>query len=215
MTSFDRDFEEQLKEDVKILLNSYSSIDNLPILIDKVKNLSANVDQAPSKSMQDALLPSMKALVANELFSCILHYWDYEDNNTGCPIWWWANEGNILADCCNIWKFVYLSHVPNCYYMKEVSNLDIVAKVWSCLVMLDLECDALIVEMFQIFFKIIRSIYSLAVFSAMETIMSLEKYKEISLILLSPLLASVKKEIQKVSPILYKLGEQVITKINA
>ena len=99
--------------------------------------------------------------------------------------------------------------------MKEVSNLDIVAKVWSCLVMLDLECDALIVEMFQIFFKIIRSIYSLAVFSAMETIMSLEKYKEISLILLSPLLASVKKEIQKVSPILYKLGEQVITKINA
>ena len=81
--------------------------------------------------------------------------------------------------------------------------------------MLDLECDALIVEMFQIFFKITRSIYSLVVFSAMETIMSLEKYKEISLILLNPLLASVKKEIQKVSPILYKLGEQVITNINA
>ena len=96
--------------------------------------------------------------------------------------------------------------------MKEVSILDIVAKVRSCLVMLDLECDALIVEMFQIFFKIIRSIYSLI--SAMETIMSLEKYKEIFLILLSPLWASVKKEIQKVSPILYKLGEQVITKIN-
>ena len=74
MTSFDRDFEEQLKEDVKILLNSYSSIDNLPTLIDKVKNLLANVDHAPSKSMQDALLPSMKALVTNELCSCILHY---------------------------------------------------------------------------------------------------------------------------------------------
>ena len=69
--------------------------------------------------------------------------------------------------------------------MKEVSILDIVAKVRSCLVMLDLECDALIVEMFQIFFKIIRSIYSLI--SAMETIMSLEKHKEIFLILLSPL----------------------------
>ena len=63
-----------------------------------------------------------------------------------------------------------MSHVPNCYYTKEVSILDIVAKVWSCLVMLDLECDALIVEMFQIFFKISRSIYSLVVFSAMETI---------------------------------------------
>ena len=90
--------------------------------------------------------------------------------------------------------------------MKEVSNLDIVAKVWSCLVMLDLECDALIVEMFQIFFKIIRSIYSLAVFSAMETIMSLEKYKEISLILLSPLLASVRKEIQKSFTYFVKIG---------
>ncbi|KAK7821754.1 hypothetical protein CFP56_037324 [Quercus suber] len=84
----------------------------------------------------------------------------------------------------------------------EVSILDIVAKVQSCLVMLDLECDALIVEMFQIFFQIIRSIYSLVVFLAMETIMSLNKYKEISLILLSPLLASVRKEIQKVSTFL-------------
>ena len=79
----------------------------------------------------------------------------------------------------------------------------------------DLECDALIVEMFQIFYKIIRSIYSLVVFLAILTIMSLDIYKEISLILLGPLLASVRKEIQKVSPILYKLGEQVITKINA
>ena len=61
MTSFDKDFEEQLKEDVKILLNSYSIIDSLLTLIDKVNNLLANVDQAPSKSMQDALLPLMKA----------------------------------------------------------------------------------------------------------------------------------------------------------
>ena len=58
--------------------------------------------------------------------------------------------------------------VPNCYYTKEVSILDTIAKDRSCLVMLDLECDALIVEMFQIFFKIIRSIYSLVVFLAME-----------------------------------------------
>ena len=54
MTSFDRDFEEQLKEDVKILLNSYSSIDNLLTLIDKVKNLLENVDLASNKSMHDA-----------------------------------------------------------------------------------------------------------------------------------------------------------------
>ena len=144
----------------------------------------------------------MKALVTNELFSCILHYWDYKDNNTECPIWWWTNEENISANCSNIWKFVYLSHVPNCYYTKEVSIQDTVAKVQSCLVILDLECDELMVEMFQIFFKIIRSIYSLVVFSAMEIIMSLDIYKEISLNLLNPLLSSVRKETQKVSAIL-------------
>ena len=55
------------KEDGKSLLNPHSSIDELLPLIDKVKNLLANVDQAPSKSMQDALLPSMKALVTIEL----------------------------------------------------------------------------------------------------------------------------------------------------
>ena len=72
--------------------------------------------------------------------------------------------------------------------------------------MLELECDALFVEMFQIFFKIIWSIYSLVVFSEILTIMSLDIYKEISLILLSPLLASVRKEIQKSFTYFVKIG---------
>ena len=99
-----------------------------------------------------------------------------------------------------------MNRLPNCYHTKEVSILDTVAKVRSCLVMLELECDALIVEMFQIFFKIIRSIYSLVVFSEILTIMSLDIYKEISLILLSPLLASVRKEIQKSFTYFVKIG---------
>ena len=41
-------------------------------------------------------------------------------------------------------EILSLSHVLNCYYTKEASNRDTVAKVRSCLVMLDLECDALI-----------------------------------------------------------------------
>ena len=63
--------------------------------------------------------------------------------------------------------------VPNCYYTKEVSILDTIAKDRSCLVMLDLECDALVVEIFQNFLKIIRSNHPPAIFSAMETIMTL------------------------------------------
>lgn len=41
-------------------------------------------------------------------------------------------------------------------YSKRVSILETVAKVRSCVVMLDLECDALIIEMFQHFLKAIR-----------------------------------------------------------
>lgn len=41
-------------------------------------------------------------------------------------------------------------------YAKRTSILETVAKVRSCVVMLDLECDVLIIEMFQHFLKAIR-----------------------------------------------------------
>ena len=84
-------------------------------------------------------------------------------------------------------------------------------------VVLDLECDALVVEMFQNLFKIIRSNHPLAVFSAMETIMTLiiDENEEISLDLLSSLFASVRKENRNVSHTSWKLGEQIIVRINA
>lgn len=52
--------------------------------------------------------------------------------------------------------FENLSHASGRYYMKALSILDTVAKVRSCLLMLDLECDKLVVEMFQHFLKVIR-----------------------------------------------------------
>ena len=59
--------------------------------------------------------------------------------------------------------------------------------------MLDLECDALVVEMFQSFLKIIRSNHPPAVLSAIDTIMNLviDESEDISLGLLSSLFASV------------------------
>ena len=52
--------------------------------------------------------------------------------------------------------FRKLSNVSGRCYMKALSILDAVAKVRLCLVMLDLECDNLILEMFQSFLKLIR-----------------------------------------------------------
>ena len=76
-----------------------------------------------------------------------------------------------------------------------VSILDTIAKVKFCLVMLDLEYDALVVKMFQSFMKMIRSNHPHVVLSAMETIMSLviSDSEDISLDLLSSLFANVRK----------------------
>ncbi|KAJ7962764.1 Sister chromatid cohesion protein PDS5-like B-B [Quillaja saponaria] len=109
--------------------------------------------------------------------------------------------------------FKKLSHVSSHCYAKAVSILDTIARIRSCLVMLDLECDELVIEMFQHFLTSIRSNHPHAVFLAMETIMTtvLDESEEISSDLLKPLLDSVRKETQTMSPISWKLGEKVIT----
>lgn len=52
--------------------------------------------------------------------------------------------------------FKRLDDISSRSYTKRVSILETVAKVRSCVVMLDLECDALILEMFQHFLKTLR-----------------------------------------------------------
>uniref|UniRef100_A0A7N2R647 Uncharacterized protein n=1 Tax=Quercus lobata TaxID=97700 RepID=A0A7N2R647_QUELO len=89
-----------------------------------------------------------------------------------------------------------MSRVSTRSYKKVTSILDTIAKVKLCLVMLDLECDALVVEMFQSFLKIVRSNHPPTVLSAIETIMNLviDESEDISLDLLSSLFAMVQDE---------------------
>lgn len=72
----------------------------------------------------------------------------------------------------------------------------------------DLGCDALILEMFQHFFKVIKDYHPKNVFSSMELIMTLviEESEDISQDLLSLLLAVVRKDNKKVQPIAQKIG---------
>ncbi|KAL0010948.1 hypothetical protein SO802_006056 [Lithocarpus litseifolius] len=109
----------------------------------------------------------------------------------------------IAAACEN------MSHMSTRSYKKVTSILDTIAKVKLCFVMLDHECDALVVEMFQSFMKMIRSNHPLVVLSTMETIMSLfiNESEDIFLDFLSSLFAIVRKANQNVSPISSTLGE--------
>uniref|UniRef100_A0A2N9IMM9 Uncharacterized protein n=1 Tax=Fagus sylvatica TaxID=28930 RepID=A0A2N9IMM9_FAGSY len=210
----------QLNEAGIDLLNLPSSIDDLLTLLDKVQNLLASVEQAPSKSIHDVLLLSMKALINNELLrhvemdvkvsivSCIT-----EIMRITAPDAPYDDEKMKEIFQLTVVVFENLSHVSSHCYSKVVSILNTVAKIRSCLMMLGLECDALVVEMFQNFFKIINVNHPHDVFSAMETIMTMviDESDDISLDLLSPLLAHVRKENEIVSPIAWKLREKVIT----
>ncbi|KAF8400534.1 hypothetical protein HHK36_013833 [Tetracentron sinense] len=219
MVSSERELEGHLMEVGNRLLSPPSSVDELLTLLDQADNCLSRVEQSPSKSMQDAVCPSMKALVANDFLrhsdmdvkvavaSCI-----NEITRITAPDAPYDDEQMKEIFQLIVVAFERLYDTSSRSYSKRVSMLETVAKVRSCVVMLDLECDALIIEMFQHFLKAIRDNHPDNVFSSMETIMTLvlEESEDISTELLSPLLASVEKENQDILPIAKKLGEKVI-----
>lgn len=214
------ELQERLKEAGKSLLNPPSSVDELLDLLDKLERFLANVEQAPPRSMQDALLPTMKALISSALLrhsdedvrfavaSCTS-----EITRITAPDAPYNDDQMKEIFQLTVASFEKLSQTSGHCYTKAVSILENVARVRSCLVMLDLELDELIIEMFQHFLKFIRSNHPKTVILAMETIMTLviDESEEISAELLTLLLASVKKQNQSVSPIAWELGERVIT----
>nr|GFA89011.1 sister chromatid cohesion protein PDS5-like isoform X1 [Tanacetum cinerariifolium] len=98
-------------------------------------------------------------------------------------------------------------------YIRRVLILETVSRVQSCVIMLDLECDGMIVEMFVHFLRSVRDYYRGVIFSSMENIMTLvlEESEDISVEMLKPLLA-IKKHNEGVLPIAQKLGEEVLKK---
>ncbi|GKF34017.1 sister chromatid cohesion protein PDS5-like protein isoform X1, partial [Tanacetum coccineum] len=91
-------------------------------------------------------------------------------------------------------------------YIRRASILETVSKVRSCVIMLDLECDEMIVEMFEHFLRSVRDYHRGVIYSSMENIMILvlEESEDISVEMLKPLLATVKKHIEGVLPIAQK-----------
>ncbi|KAH1124430.1 hypothetical protein GYH30_014245 [Glycine max] len=220
MASTDTELEEQLLEaGNKLLLDPLSSVEDLLPLLDQVESCLSRVEQSPNDSMQNALSPSLKALITDKLLrhsdddvkiavaSCVS-----EITRITAPEAPYDDDQMKVVFQLIVSSFENLHDKLSQSYAKRTSILETVAKVRSCVVMLDLECDALILEMFQHFFKAIREHHPENVFSSMETIMTLvlEESEDISLDLLSPLLASIKKDNEEVFPIVQKLGERVI-----
>ncbi|KAK1434021.1 hypothetical protein QVD17_10939 [Tagetes erecta] len=214
------DLEQQLKEAGEHLSSPpSSSINDLINLLDKTKQLLTCVGQAPSVSMQSALVPSMGALIGDELIkhtdidvrisvaACLC-----EVARITAPEIPYNDEVMKKIFRLNVSAFEQLSNVSGKSYGKVVHVLEGVAKVKSCVLMLDLECDALVLEMFKHFLSKIRVNHPPMVFSAIETIMTLtvEESDEIASELLYLLITNVKKENQIESPASWKLAEKVL-----
>lgn len=218
MAPVDKELEQQIADAGNKLIQPPPSRDELLRLLDQVESSLSKVEQSPAKSMHDALSPLMKALVANDILrhsdvdvkvavaSCIS-----EITRITAPDAPYDDDKMKDVFQLIVSSFENLNDQSSRSYNKRLMILETVAKVRSCVVMLDLECDKLITEMFQHFLKTIREDQDEIVFSSMTTIMTLvlEESEEVSLELLTPLLASVKKDNEEVTPIAKRLGETV------
>ncbi|XP_062097335.1 sister chromatid cohesion protein PDS5 homolog C isoform X2 [Humulus lupulus] len=219
MAASDKDLEAQLLESGNRLVELPSSVDELLPLLDRVESCLSKVEQSPSESMQNALSPSLKALVDDTLLghsdvdvkvavaSCIS-----EITRITAPDAPYDDDQMKEVFQLIVSSFENLCDKSSRSYTKRTSILETVAKVRSCVVMLDLECDALILEMFEHFLKAIRDYHPENVFSSMETIMTLvlEESEDIPVELLTPILDCVKIDNEDVLPIARKLGERVL-----
>ncbi|KAK4798061.1 hypothetical protein SAY86_030387 [Trapa natans] len=212
---------EQLLEMGNSLLEdpSASAADILPLL-DKAELYLSRVEQTPERSIQDALSPCITALVTDRLFKhsdinvrvavacCIC-----EISRINAPDAPYSEEKMKDVFQLIVSSFEHLDDMSSRSYIKRISMLETVATVKLLFVMIDLECDKLIIEMFQHFLKVIRDDHPEKIFSFMVSIMTLviEECEEDSLPeMLSPILDVLRKDNERVLPIAKRLGEQVL-----
>ncbi|KFK29743.1 hypothetical protein AALP_AA7G173100 [Arabis alpina] len=188
--------------------------------LDEVFGCLSEVEQNPPTSMKNALSPSIKALAAAELFkhsdidvkvavaACIT-----EIMRITAPDAPYDDEKMKEVFQLLVSSFEHLSDMCSCSYPKRISILETVSELKFVTVMLDLECYARVIEMFQHFLKFIRDHHPMEVFLYMENIMTqaLDERDDIPPELLSPILHYVKKD-DKIPQVSQRLGEQVLSR---
>ncbi|KAL2549242.1 uncharacterized protein Fot_10772 [Forsythia ovata] len=214
--------EEQLNTHIiqagKALLELAFTNEELLQELDKLENLLSKVRQEiKQRKLKKVLRPATKALVGLlrhgemdvkiSVTSCLTELMRITAPNE--PL----DDDNMKEYFQSaVMAFGKLSCMTGHCYSKALSMLQVFADVHLCVVMWDLELDALIVELFQKFLNTIMSIHPPVVFYSMEKIMNvaIDNSDKISLDLLHILLASVKKENHSLPPFSFKLGKRVL-----
>lgn len=190
----------QLKELGSKLETPPSSKDSLLKLFKQAITVLSDLEQSPPKAILESMQPFLKAIVRPELLkhqdkdvkllvaSCLC-----EITRITAPEAPYSDE--ILKDVFGliVGTFSGLSETSGPSFGRRVIILETLARYRSCVVMLDLECDDLVSELFRTFLAVAREDHPENVVTSMRTIMyflldeSEDIYEDLLLILLSTL----------------------------
>ncbi|OEL27161.1 hypothetical protein BAE44_0011818 [Dichanthelium oligosanthes] len=160
-----RQLEDRLREVGERLQAPPDDAEDLLRLLKEVEECLLKVEQSPPDSTTTTIRPASEALVKKELLghtdpnirlavaSCIS-----EITRITAPDAPYEDDAMRDVFSLIVEAFQHLDDIESPFFGRRASILDTVAKVRSCVVMLDLECDDLINDMFHHFLRTVSHI---------------------------------------------------------
>nr|CAB3467823.1 unnamed protein product [Digitaria exilis] len=150
------------------------------ILLQKAAECLHGIEQSPGSSLMEAIQPTLKAVTREEFLK-------HEDEDVKvllatcfCEITRITApdapyDDDVLRDIFYliVGTFRGLSDVNSQTFGRRVAILETVARYRACVVMLDLECDDLIADMFRTFLEVVSDSHEENIVKSMQTIMTL------------------------------------------
>nr|XP_043623301.1 sister chromatid cohesion protein PDS5 homolog B-like isoform X2 [Erigeron canadensis] len=214
--------ENQLLKEVgsKLLDNPLpASKDALINLLTQAATSLCGMDQSPPKGLLDSMQPLLIAIVKPQLLK-------HQDDQVKLLVATCTCEilritapdppydDDVLKDIFHLFvsTFSGLKHTKDPSFGRIVNILETVAKYRSFVVMLDLECDELVNQMFKTFFTVASDEHPIIVTASMETIMAvlLEESEDIGMDLLLIPLSMLGHDKKDVTPHARTLAMNVI-----
>ncbi|KAL5704355.1 hypothetical protein ACHQM5_022795 [Ranunculus cassubicifolius] len=106
--------------------------------------------------------------------------------------------------------FRELSDTKSPYFTRRVKILETIARLKCCVIMMDIGCDDLVLEMFNIFFSVIREHHQQSLLHSMISIMALILEEKVSWPLLDVILRNLLKEEKGAAPAHHRLAVSVL-----
>ncbi|XP_010541569.1 PREDICTED: protein starmaker isoform X2 [Tarenaya hassleriana] len=197
-----------------------SDVNELISLLNQIEKLLSQVEQSPKGPLNVSTSLVLKALAAHKILrnsdedvrvsvaSCLSQI-----IRITAPDAPYNDEEMKEILQLIVSTFERLDDKSSLSYDKRITILENTARIRLPVLILDLECDSLVIEMFNHFFLALRDYHPEVVSSSMNSIITLvlEESEDISPQILSPILARLRQENKGALPIAQKLAEDVLS----